>query len=85
MYAEKIRINFSGEIDTKLIASLTSIFSQYKINILDINMFNITNSKAQLSIVCQCSSITDEIDPFWNDIYLFSEKRNLTYSKQYIK
>lgn len=84
MNIPKVRICFSGNLSTKVIAQLTDLFSRYRINILDINMFNLQEDKATLSIVCQSSSTTDEIDSFWNDIVSMSDDLNLIYSKQYV-
>lgn len=81
----QIRISFCGYLNTKAIAELTSIFSRYSINIIDICMSNIKEESSTLNIICQSSSTTDEIDSFWNDITLLSKELNLIYSKQYLQ
>ena len=84
MCTEKIHVSFCGNLDTKLIAQLTALFSFYRVNILDINMFNVYDKKCTITIICQCSSTTDEIDSFWNELLSFSKSFNLNFSKKYV-
>ncbi|MEW5820175.1 MAG: hypothetical protein AB1782_08285 [Cyanobacteriota bacterium] len=84
MCSGKIRISFSGNLSTKEVAQLTSLFSRYRVNIVDINMFTLREELCNLQIICQSSSTTDETDSFWNDIFELTQPLGITYNKQYI-
>lgn len=81
MNQNKIDIRFSGDFNTKAIAELTSLFSSYNVNILDISMYETQNNKTILTITCTNSSTTDEIDSFWNDLKLLTENLNIIFDK----
>lgn len=84
MKPSKIKLNVNGKLNTTAIAEITEIFSQYRINILDINMHNDIEEHSNLIITFQSSSTTDEIDSFWNDISKISNHLSLNYSHNYI-
>ena len=84
MCTGKIHVCFNGNISTKIIAQITQLFALYRINILDIHMYNIGENQSQITIVCEGSSTTDEIDSFWNDLTEFTKNFNINYTKNYI-
>jgi len=84
MNTAKLLICFTGNMDSRIIARLTAIFSKYRVNIFDINMFNTYENNYQLDITCQNSSTTDEIDSFWNDIEDLTKVLNLSFNKKYL-
>jgi predicted amino acid-binding ACT domain protein len=79
----KIDVVFSGNIDTGVIAKITALFSNYRINILSINMFKLAEDISTLNIICQSSSTTDEIDSFWNDLSAIAAESQLLYTKKW--
>lgn len=84
MNSAKLLVCFKGNMNSSIIAKITAIFSKYRVNIFDINMFSTYENKCQLDITCQNSSTTDEIDSFWNDIDDATIDLNLSYHKKYI-
>lgn len=84
MCTGKIHVCFNGKISTKIIAQLTQLFGLYRINILDINMYNIGENESQITIICEGSSTTDEVDSFWNDLTDLTDGFKINYTKSYI-
>lgn len=80
MNNNKLIISFLGKLDTSTIAKLTTIFSNYRINIFDIQMSQENTKNGKFNIVFQSSSTTDEIDSFWNEIQELATTLNLSYS-----
>jgi predicted amino acid-binding ACT domain protein len=81
---EKILITFYGELNTEIVAELTDLFRQYRINIIDLNMYNIEDPTSTLDVTFLSSSTTDEIDSFWNEINIITNKRELSLSREYL-